>query len=222
MRRYIVKQLNDASTNFYIRNIDSTEHKLLNQIVDLHRQCFEVFFLSTLHNVFLMHFYMSFCEHEHSELIVAFENEAPVAFVACSWDTSGVYRYMLSNHFIPFVWYSLLSVLGRPSLIKKMFRAVDMPKESIRDENYVKIFSLGVHPDYQHKGLGTMMLNELKHRTNFSNFQYITLETDAENNDSVNRFYVNNGMKLSSVIVTPEGRKMNKYHYRVKHEHIVS
>ena len=210
-----MKQIHDISTTFYIRNADSSERKLLNQIVGLHRKCFDGFFLSTMNKGFLRQLYKSFCEHEHSELIVAFENEVPAAFMACSWDTSGTYRFMLRRHFITFAWYSFLAVLRRPSIIKKLFRAVDMPKETVRDENYVKIFSLCVDPEYQGRGFGTILMDELKHKTNFSHFQYITLETDADNNVAANRFYLSCGMKLSSVIVTPEGRKMNKYHYRI-------
>ena len=210
-----MKQIQDISSTFYIRNADSSEWKLLDKIVELHRKCFPGFFLSSMNKGFLRYLYRSFCEYEHAELIVAFENEKPVAFIACSWDTSGTYGFMLHRHLIPFMWFSFLAVLRRPSIIKKMFRAVDMPKETVRDENYVKIFSLCVHPDYQGRGLGTVMMNELKHRTNFSNFHYITLETDADNNEGANRFYQENGMKLSKVFVTPEGRRMNKYHYRI-------
>ncbi len=210
-----MKQIDEVSKTFYIRNVDSSERKLINEIVDLHRLSFEGFFLSTMNKGFLRHLYMAFCEHEHSELIVAFENEIPVGFMACSWDTSGVYRFMLRRHLIPFAWYAFLAVLRRPSLISKMFRATSMPKESVRDENYVKIFSLGVHPDYHGRGFVSMLLEELKHKTNFARFKYITLETDAENNDAANKFYQQNGMKLSSTFVTPEGRKMNKYHYRI-------
>ncbi|MBQ3418160.1 MAG: hypothetical protein IJH32_10065 [Ruminococcus sp.] len=62
-----------------------------------------------------------------------------------------------------------------------------------------------------------MLLDELKHLVDRSEFEYITLETDADNNAAANRFYQKNGMKLSSVFTTPEGRRMNKYHYRKKH-----
>jgi hypothetical protein len=37
------------------------------------------------------------------------------------------------------------------------------------------------------------------------------LTTDAENNDTVNRFYLSLGWKLEAAYTTREGRKMNRY-----------
>lgn len=165
---------------------------------------------------------MSFCEHQNSNLLVILEDEVPVAFLAYSWNTSGVYSFMIKKHLLRFMWYSFLAFLRRPSIFTKMFRALKMPAESKRDESYVKIFSIGVHPDYRNRGYGSILLDELKHRINLSGFDYITLETDADNNEGANTFYKKNGLVLSSIYVTPEGRKMNKYHYRNKHEHSIS
>lgn len=87
-----------------------------------------------------------------------------------------------------------------------------MPKRTKRDKKSVKISSIGVDPEYRNHGIGTLMLNEMKKRVDFSEIDYVTLETDAKGNDTVNDFYRKNGFKLSYVLVTPEGRQMNVYH----------
>ena len=51
---------------------------------------------------------------------------------------------------------------------------------------------------------------------NFDEYEYINLETDALNNDSVNRFYQKNGFVLSKTYVTDEGREMNEYRFSPK------
>ena len=202
-----------------IDNIETSQKEIIEAVVDLHIKAFEGFFLSSLHRGFLRVLYKSFIEHESSELLIAADDSyTPVGFIAYSWDTSGVYSYMLKRHFFLFVWYSFLSFIKKPSILKKMFSALAMPSKSKRDECYYKIFSIGVDPDCQTRGIGTMLIDELKSRVDFEKYRYITLETDAENNDQVNQFYINNGFSLSSVFYTFEGRKMNKYHYRAEPE----
>lgn len=200
-----------------IKPVDPSQKDVLDAIVDLHLDTFNGFFLSSMHRGFLRTLYKSFAEHKSSELLAAYEDVGvPIGFLAFSWDTTGVYSYMLWRHFFPFVWYSFLSFLKRPSIFGKLFSALKMPARSKRDEHYCKVFSLGVRSDRQGLGVGSALLDNLKRRVNFNKYSYITLETDAENNDFANTFYQNNGMTLSSVFVTPEGRVMNKYHYRVK------
>ena len=206
-----------------IKKVDPSQKDVLNAIVELHIETFKGFFLSSMHKGFLRTLYKSFAEHKSSELLVADEEGEPIGFIAYSWDTTGVYRYMLWRHFFPFVWYSFLSFIKRPCIFGKLFGALKMPSQSKRDEHYCKVFSLGVRSDRQGIGVGTALFDELKQKVDFSKYSYITLETDAKDNEMANTFYKNNGMTLSSVYVTPEGRVMNKYHYRVRpHEAPVS
>ena len=205
-----------------VHTIEPTQKDILDKIVDMHIASFKGFFLSSMHHGFLRTLYRSFTEHKSSELLVAFDGDTAVGFIAYSWDTRGIYRYMLSRHFFTFFWYSFLSFVRRPSIVKKLFSALSMPKNSKRDEHYCKIFSIGVDPARHGEGIGSMLIDTLKHRIDFSKYAYITLETDAYNNDYANKFYLDNGMTLSSVFVTAEGRVMNKYHYRVHYENPVS
>ena len=164
-----------------------------------------------------MQLYRSFIEHDKSELLVAVEDDGKaVGFLAYSWDSRDLYRFMLRRHLISFMWYSFLSFLKKPSIFAKMFSALGMPSRSVRNENYVKIFSIAVDPEYQHQNIGSLLIEELKSRVDFNTYTYITLETDADDNDYANSFYQKNGLVLSSRYITPEGRRMNKYHYRVK------
>lgn len=198
----------------FVRSINASEKELIDQVVLIHKKSFEGFFLSTLHPGFLRQLYKSFAKNKKSDLLVAFDGEKPIGFLAYSCDSAGMYGYMLFRYFFPFAWYSFLSFLKKPSIFKKMFSAIKMPRKHVRETEYVKIFSIGVDTDYRDHGIGTQLMNELKRRTDFSKYDYITLETDANDNVKANDFYLKNGFRKSKEIVTFEGRKMNKYHFR--------
>lgn len=205
-----------------VQNITKATRELLDTIVDLHIKSFEGFFLSTLHPGFLRQLYKSFVTYKKAELLVAFEGDDPVGFIAYSFDTNGAYRHMLWRYFFPFFWYSFLSFLKKPSIFVKMFSALTKPYAFTRETDYAKIFSIGVEPEYRRHGVGSLLIKDMKARVDFEKYKYITLETDAKDNDEVNRFYLENGFRLSSDFYTFEGRHMNKYHYRKTNENPVS
>ena len=47
----------------------------------------------------------------------------------------------------------------------------------------------------------------------FSKYSYITLETDAVDNEAANKFYQKNEFVLARTFETRQGRKMNEYRY---------
>ena len=59
-----------------------------------------------------------------------------------------------------------------------------------------------------------MLIDTLKSYVDFNEYAYITLETDAINNDAANHFYLKNGFVLEREFTTNEGRKMFEYRYR--------
>ena len=73
--------------------------------------------------------------------------------------------------------------------------------------------SICVRPDCKAKGIGTQLISYLKDIVDFSEYEYINLETDAVNNDMVNAFYKKNGFSLKRWYLTPEKRKMNEYRF---------
>ena len=197
-----------------IRSVDKNEKSIIDDVVRIHLDTFEGFFLTFMGKGFLKQMYSSYCAHGESGLFVAEDDGGKVVgFLAYSGDMSGLYKYMIKKKLIPFAWYSMGAFCRKPKVFMRLIRAFLKPSESERAEKYTELASIGVDPAAKSKGIGSMLIDKLKETVDFSENAYITLETDAENNEAANRFYQKNGFTLAREYVTREGRKMNEYRF---------
>lgn len=196
-----------------VRLVDSKEKATINEIVQIHLDTFEGFFLTFMGRGFLKCLYKCYCQHKESGLLIAVENDAPIGFLAYSGDYSGLFKFMIKKKLIPFAWYSLGAFLGKPKVFIRLIRAFLKSDEVKREEKYVELASIGVKPENKSKGVGTALIDELKKMVDFDRYSYISLETDAENNEPANLFYVKNGFEMTRTFETKEGRKMNEYRF---------
>ena len=197
-----------------VREVKSEEKKLINDIVTIHLNTFTGFFLTFMGRGFLKQMYCSYCDHGKSGLLVAEENGKAVGFLAYSGNFSGLYKFMIKTRLIPFGWYSAGAFFRRPSAFMHIIKAFLKPSEVKREEKYIELSSIGVDPTAKGKGVGSLLIDELKKIVDFEKFAYITLETDAVNNESANHFYKKNGFVIEREFETNEGRKMYEYRYR--------
>lgn len=198
-----------------IRKIDNTENRIINDVVSIHLDTFTGFFLTFMGRGFLNLMYRSYAEYQDSGILVAFEEDKPVGFLAYSGDLSGLYKYMIKKRLIPFAWYSLGAFFRKPTVFMRLVRAFLKPSETKREEKYVELASIGVSPSVKSKGVGSQLIDALKAQVDFDKYDYITLETDAVNNDGANHFYKKNGFVLSREYITHEGREMNEYRWYI-------
>lgn len=196
-----------------IRKIGDTEKDTINDIVSIHLNTFTGFFLTFLGRRFLNLMYRSYAEYNDSGILVAFEEEKPVGFLAYSGDLNGLYKYMIKKRLILFAWYSLGAFFRKPTVFMRLVRAFLKPSESKREEKYVELASIGVAPNVKSKGIGSQLIDALKAQVDFEKYVYITLETDAVNNDEANHFYKKNGFVIEREFETNEGRKMYEYRW---------
>lgn len=197
-----------------IRSISDNEKDTINEVVLIHLNTFKGFFLTFMGKGFLKLMYRSYVEYENSGVLVAFENDKPIGFLAYSGNLSGLYKYMIKKRLIPFAWYSLGAFFRKPTVFMRLVRAFLKPSETKREEKYIELASIGVDPNIKSKGVGTQLIDALKAKVDFNEYSYITLETDAVNNDGANHFYKKNGFVLEREFETNEGRKMFEYRYR--------
>ena len=196
-----------------IREVKSEEKELINDIVSIHLNTFTGFFLTFMGRGFLNQMYRSYCDHEESGLLVAEEDGKAVGFLAYSGNFSGLYKFMIKTRLIPFGWYSVGAFFRRPSAFMHIIKAFLKPSEVKRDEKYVELSSIGVDPTIKSKGVGSLLIDELKKIVDFNKFAYITLETDAVNNDGAIHFYEKNGFVRERMFETDGGRKMYEYRF---------
>ena len=194
-----------------IREVKSDEKKIIDEIVTIHLNTFTGFFLTFMGRGFLRQMYQSYCDHEESGLLVAEGDGKTVGFLAYSSDFSGLYKFMIKTRLVQFGWYSMGAFFRRPSAFLHIIKAFLKPSEVKRKEKYVELSSIGVDPNVKSKGVGSKLIEKLKKLVDFEEYAYITLETDAVNNEGAIHFYEKNGFIRERMFVTDEGRKMYEY-----------
>lgn len=194
-----------------IRKVDAKEKQIIKEVVQIHLDTFKGFFLTFMGKGFLRCLYKSYCQYRESGLLVAFDGDNPVGFLAYSGDYSGLYKFMIKTKFITFAWYSLGAFIRKPKIFIRLIRAFLKSNDVKRDERYVELASIGVKPVAKSKGIGSMLISELKGLVDFNVYSYISLETDAKDNEIANHFYIKNHFKLKRTYETREGRLMNEY-----------
>lgn len=196
-----------------IREIKKIDRNIINEVVKIHLSTFTGFSLTFMGRGFLYQLYCSYCVHDSSGLFVAFNDEELIGFLAYSKDLSSLYNFMIRTRLIFFAWYSIGAFFRKPKVFMKLIRAFLKPNEAKRDVSYVELASIGVKPEIKSNGVGTKLIDKFIRNVDFRDYSYITLETDALNNENVNSFYQKNGFKLERTFETYEGRKMNEYRY---------
>ncbi len=196
-----------------IKELDVQSTEIVKKIANLHIKAFPNFFLTQLGRGFLETLYTGYMEDPDSGIIIAEQNGIIEGFIAYSYDYPRFYKGLIKNHLMRFAICSMGAALRHPSFIKRLFGAFKKSDSVVKEEKYVELASICVNPSLENKGIGTLLIEYLKGLVDFGKYAYINLETDADGNDAVNRFYCKNGFKLERQYLTAEGRRMNEYRY---------
>ncbi|WP_165062712.1 N-acetyltransferase [Adlercreutzia sp. ZJ154] len=196
-----------------VREIRSDERGKIGEIVAIHLEAFPGFFLTFMGNGFLRQLYSSYCDHADSGLLVAEKDGKLLGFLAFSTNYSEFFKYMIRTRLVAFAWYSVGALIRRPSAFARIAAAFLKPSEVKREEKYVELSSIGVSPAFNSRGIGSRLIDELKNRTDFNLYDYITLETDSIDNDAAIHFYEKNGFVKHREFYSNKNRKMIEFRF---------
>lgn len=195
--------------------IDQISKRYINQIVSLHINAFPNFFLTFLGPGFLKEFYTSFIYDDNGLGYVAIDTESKVVcgVVVGPVNPRGYFKRLLIRRFWAFCLASTKAILRKPSVIRRLFRAIFYRGDSPPGPTRALLSSIAVSPDVQGKGVGKALMKRWMEEAASRGARGCYLTTDTENNDFVNNFYHAIGWRIDSTFVTREGRKMNCYIY---------
>ncbi|MDH7568696.1 MAG: GNAT family N-acetyltransferase [Armatimonadota bacterium] len=183
----------------------------LGAVVAIHLESFPGFFLSFLGPRFLSLLYESLSADAEGVVLVADLHGSTVGFVAGVTSQAGFYRRLLRRRKWAFALAGAGAVLRRPSIAPRLWRALRRPTEASQSAADACLMSIAVRPSTEGKGLGRRLVHAFCEEMRRRGVGAVSLTTDRDHNERVNRFYQQLGFRLARTFVTPEGRAMNEY-----------
>jgi GNAT superfamily N-acetyltransferase len=181
------------------------------KIATLHDNAFPNFFLTTLGKSFLSSFYKSIINSQNGIAIGVFQDENLLGFAIGSSRKSGFYSEIFKRNFLILGIRCVPSIIRNPKIIIRIFKSL-FAKEEVEVfilEN-ATLLSICVDPKENKKGFGELLLKEFEKEA-FLISNGISLTTDSDHNDHVNKFYLKNNYKLLQNL-NQGVRRMNLYY----------
>lgn len=180
----------------------------ITEIVEIHMDRFQNFFLTSLGSSFLRTFYKAFLKSPG--ILLVLEDEGLVkGFVAGSRDNRGFYKKIVKNNFLGFFLIGIKLFFTKPgSLIRVGYKIIKSEKNSI-------IFAelLSIASKKNKKGYGKLLLKGFETEVNKINTDLlpIALTTDYDENEKAVQFYKDSEYLVLEVFESFRGRKMYRF-----------
>lgn len=212
------------------------EERHVDQVVKVHMESFEGFFLSFLGERFLRLFYLGICRDPRAIRLVAISAAGEVIGCAVgAMNPAGFYKGLLKRDWFRFCMASGWAVLKRPSVIPRLARAFLHPSSSPAGEDVAMFMSMGVSinkaaqaysryvrdcreagvkdmSQARYGGAGRELAEAFLAEALRRGARRIVLDADRDNKN-VNRLHESMGYKKTREYVTREGRPMYEYEY---------
>ena len=172
---------------------------------------FHGFFLTFLGVAFLRELYAATLADPSGIGFVAEDERGICGFITGTTQPAGFYRRLIRNRWWRFVVASMKSVMTRPAIILRLFRALSMPEQVTQKSRRGTLMSIAVLPEAQGKGIGKNLVRTFLVEAARRGVLWIDLTTDKNKNDATNDFYCQLGFVWERSFITREGRRMNEY-----------
>ena len=117
------------------------------EIVTVHLQGFQGFFLSFLGRDFLGLLYRRLLVDPEGVVLVSEGNQQVEGFVAGVTCQAGFFRRALASGAFRFAWAALGALFRRPTIAPRLFRALWRPAEARKDSAEASLMSIAVCPE---------------------------------------------------------------------------
>jgi ribosomal protein S18 acetylase RimI-like enzyme len=182
------------------------------QIVVVHINAFQGFFLTHLGKRFLVELYCGFINDDSGILIVAEMENQIVGFAAGCINPEAFFSTLRNKRWPHFLLAAIPMVCRQPAfVVKKLVNALfykgESPSQLISG---VLLSSFAVAPTWSGAGIGQMLLVEFCAKAEALGGKNVYVITDQNDNASVNIFYRKAGFIIESTFSKTGNRQMNR------------
>ena len=139
--------------------IQKATNNNVNAIVDIHKQAFPEFFLTSLGDGFLRLYYRCMCKCKEAVTLCAVEDGKVVGFSTTALKSAGFNTRLIKNNMIGFMMEGVRLLFSSPKSLFRLFKNFTKKSADVADDGeYTELFSIGVLPTCQGKGVGKLLL----------------------------------------------------------------
>lgn len=189
--------------------IKEIDEKDLEQVVSIHIDAFNGFFLTDLGKRFLLTYYRSVLKHPDGILLGCYEKQYLNGFCAATKLSSGFNKKLIKTNLFDYIKEGLYLLMRKPGAIVRLFKNFKKADNQHNDRGlYSELLSIGVSSKFQGLGVGKNLLKELELKLKHEQCKELSLTTDYYNNEKAIGFYKNNGYLVMYDFITYPNRRM--------------
>lgn len=186
------------------------------QVVKVHKDSFENFFLSELGDHFLMVYYDSIRKNKKGILLGLFDGGELCGFCAATTLSRGFNTNLIKENFSHFLLIGFRLSITRPVAIVRLFKNLTKKGSKISDQGeYAELLSIATLPEKQGLGIGKKLLFQLEKDLKLKGCNELSLTTDYYNNDKTIQFYKGLGYSVYYDFIAYPNRKMYRLIKRI-------
>lgn len=187
------------------------------QIVKIHMNAFEGFFLTTLGRSFLSFYYKAFVNSKDGIVLCAVADNEVYGFAAATKQCKGYNSKLIRTNLMSFVGLAIKLLFTRPSALVRLAKNISKKSDVIDDpEDYAELYSIGVAENAQGKGIGKKLLTTIEDKMKSEGVEKVSLTTDFYNNESAIAFYRTMGYETLYEFISYPDRKMYRFIKKLK------
>lgn len=182
------------------------------QIVNIHMNAFEGFFLTTLGRSFLSFYYNAFVNSKDGIVLCAIVDNDVYGFAAATKQCKGYNSNLIKTNFVRFIGLAIKLLFTKPSALIRLAKNLSKKSDVVDDpEDYAELYSIGVAEKTQGKGIGKKLLATIEEKMKNEGVEKVSLTTDFYNNDSTIAFYRTMGYQTLYEFTSYPNRKMYRF-----------
>ena len=181
-------------------------------IVAIHNNAFPDFFLTQLGDGFLHLYYRCMCKCKGAVTLCAIEDGKVVGFSTTAIKSAGFNTRLIKDNMAGFIWEAIKLLFTKPMSLIHLAKNMSKTNSEVEDKGeYAELFSIGVSPDCQGKGVGSKLLVETEKILASKGVVKNSLTTDKYDNESTIAFYQRNGYEVLYEFTAYPNREMIRY-----------